>query len=52
MGNALAITLAALRRTLSPDDQDAKALVDAALSAYFQLTRDVGGCYGFCGAML
>lgn len=46
MGNALAITLAALRRTLSPDDQDARALVDAALSSHSQLTRDVGDAMG------
>lgn len=42
MGNALAITLAALRKTLGPDDHDSRALVDAALSSHSQLTRDVG----------
>lgn len=42
MGNAMAISLAALRRTLPPDDQDAKALLDAALTSHSQLTRDVG----------
>lgn len=34
MGNALAVTLAALWWTLSPDGQDAKVLVDAALSGH------------------
>ncbi|XP_075340396.1 uncharacterized protein LOC142399558 [Odontesthes bonariensis] len=42
MGNALAMTLAALRKTLDPADGDAMALVEAALSAHSQLTRDVG----------
>ncbi|CAL8287194.1 unnamed protein product [Gadus morhua 'NCC'] len=41
-GNALAMTLAALRRTLDPADGDAMGLVEAALSAHAQLTRDVG----------
>ncbi|CAL8406948.1 unnamed protein product [Arctogadus glacialis] len=41
-GNALAMTLAALRRTLDPADGDAMGLVEAALSAHSQLTRDVG----------
>ena len=46
MGNALAITLASLRKTLSRDDQDARALLDAALSSHAQLTRDVGDAMG------
>ncbi|CAL8342654.1 unnamed protein product [Arctogadus glacialis] len=41
-GNALAMTLAALRRTLDPADGDAIGLVEAALSAHSQLKRDVG----------
>ncbi|CAL8316665.1 unnamed protein product [Gadus morhua 'NCC'] len=41
-GNTLAMTLAALRRTLDPADGDAMGLVEAALSAHSQLTRDVG----------
>ena len=36
------MTLAALRRTLDPADGDAMGLVEAALSAHSQLTRDVG----------
>lgn len=41
-GNALAILLAALRKTVSADDQDSRNLVDSALAAHSQLTRDVG----------
>lgn len=41
-GNALAILLAALRKTVSAEDQDSKNLVDSALAAHSQLTRDVG----------
>ncbi len=41
-GNALAILLAALRKTISTDDQDSRNLVDSALAAHSQLTRDVG----------
>ncbi|CAL8270828.1 unnamed protein product [Arctogadus glacialis] len=41
-GNALAMTLAALRRMLDPADGEAMGLLEAALSAHSQLTRDVG----------
>ncbi|KAL1260419.1 hypothetical protein QQF64_008246 [Cirrhinus molitorella] len=40
-GNALVILLAALRKTVSVYDQDSKNLVDSALSAHSQLTRNV-----------
>ncbi|KAK0151149.1 hypothetical protein N1851_007723 [Merluccius polli] len=41
-GNALAILLAALRRTANPEDQDTMSLIDSALVTHSQLTRDVG----------
>ncbi|XP_037637109.1 uncharacterized protein LOC119494940 [Sebastes umbrosus] len=41
-GNALALLLAALRRTASAGDQDTRNLIDAALSTHSQLTRDIG----------
>ena len=41
-GNALAILLAAIRKTLGPEDQDTMSLVDSALITHSQLTRDVG----------
>ncbi len=40
--NALAILLAALRRTTITQDQDTMRLIDSALAAHFQLTRDIG----------
>ncbi|XP_051533337.1 uncharacterized protein LOC127428783 [Myxocyprinus asiaticus] len=42
MGNTLAILLAALRKTMGAEDQDSKTLIDSALAAHSQLTRDVG----------
>ncbi|XP_074466146.1 uncharacterized protein LOC141752269 [Sebastes fasciatus] len=41
-GNALALLLAALRRSASAGDQDTRNLIDAALSTHSQLTRDIG----------
>ena len=41
-GNALAILLAALRRTANPEDQDTMSLIDSALVTHSQLTRDIG----------
>lgn len=41
-GNALAILLAAIRKSVSPEDHDTMSLVDSALIAHSQLTRDVG----------
>lgn len=43
-GNALAILLAALRKSIGGDqaDQDTRNLIDSALSVHSQLTRDVG----------
>ena len=41
-GNALAVLLAAIRKITSAGDQDTRDLVDVALSAHAQLTRDVG----------
>ena len=41
-GNALAVLLAAVRKTVGAGDQDTKDLMDAALSALAQMTRDVG----------
>ena len=40
--NALAILLAAIRKTVNTADRDTKNLVDSALSAHSQLTRGVG----------
>ncbi|XDV45568.1 hypothetical protein PO909_013648 [Leuciscus waleckii] len=40
-GNALTILLASLRKTFSAEDQDSRNLVDSALAAHSQLTRDV-----------
>ncbi len=42
MGNALAILLVALRKTMSIEDQDSKTLIESALSAHSQLTGDMG----------
>ena len=41
-GNALAILLAATRRSVGPEDPDTLSLVDSALTVHSQLTRDVG----------
>ena len=41
-GNALAILMAALRRTANPEDQDTMSLIDSTLVTHSQLTRDVG----------
>ncbi|CAL8253179.1 unnamed protein product [Boreogadus saida] len=41
-GNALAVLLAAVRKTVGAGDQDTKDLMDTALSALAQMTRDVG----------
>lgn len=41
-GNALALLLAAIRKTSLAESQDTRNLVDAALSAHAQLTRDIG----------
>ena len=41
-GNALAILLAAIIKTLGPEDQDNMSLVDSALVTHSQLTREVG----------
>ncbi len=41
-GNAVAILLQALRRTAITRDQDTRNLIEAALSAHSQLTRDSG----------
>lgn len=41
-GNALAVLLAAVRKSTGTDDQDTKELLDAALSALAQMTRDIG----------
>ncbi|XP_076144523.1 uncharacterized protein LOC143127104 [Alosa pseudoharengus] len=41
-GSALTILLAAIRKSLDPEDKDTMSLVDSALIAHTQLTRDVG----------
>ena len=41
-GNALAVLLAAIRKTSCAEDQDTRDMMDAALSAHAQLTRDIG----------
>lgn len=41
-GNALAIVLTALLKTICSEDKDSKNLIDSALVAHSQLTRDVG----------
>lgn len=41
-GNALAILLAAIRKTVSQEDRDTMSLIDAALVTHAQLTRDMG----------
>ena len=41
-GNALAILLAAIRKTVNPDEHDTRDLVDSALVAHTQLTSDIG----------
>ncbi|KAJ8260291.1 hypothetical protein GJAV_G00179270 [Gymnothorax javanicus] len=42
LGNALAILLAALRKTANPEDQDVMNQIDSALVVHSQLTRDIG----------
>ena len=41
-GNALVLILAALEKIVGPGDSDARTLVNAALMAHSQLTRDIG----------
>ena len=46
-GNALAVLLAAVRKTVVAGDQDTKDLMDTALSALAQMKRDVGSAIGW-----
>ena len=41
-GNALVLLLAALDRTIGAEDTDSRALINAAVLAHSQLTRDIG----------
>ncbi len=41
MGNALAILLTALQKTMCVEDKDSKMLIDLALVAHSKQTRDV-----------
>lgn len=45
LGNALAILLAAIRKTANHHSYDTMSLIDSALIAQAQLTRDIGGCH-------